>query len=61
MLSIKSPPLPELTVMCGGRRGAREPSEAIVIENRWRHKLYQDALIHWLLRLMSIIRTVETT
>ena len=40
MLSIKSPPLPELTVMCGGRRGAREPSEAIVIENRWRHKLY---------------------
>jgi hypothetical protein len=26
----KSPPLPELTVICGGRRGAREPSEAIM-------------------------------
>ena len=29
--SNKSPPLPELTVMCGGRRGAKEPSEAIVL------------------------------
>ena len=31
ILSSKFPPLPELTVMCGGRRGFNEASEAISI------------------------------
>jgi hypothetical protein len=53
-LSNKSPPLPELTVICGGRRGAEEPSGAIVkVNGGGTNYGPKDALIYLLLRLMS--------
>ena len=59
-VSNRSPPLPELTVMCGGRRGVREPSEAIAkVKGGGTSYIQRNSLIN-LLRLMSSIGIVET-
>lgn len=61
-LSNKSPPLPELTVMCGGRRGAKEPLGAIVkLRGRGKNYIQKDALIYGLLLSDVLIGIVETT